>query len=292
MLERRQRHDRQHRLDVWARRLGPRHPGQLLRVQGRRREPDARARAPSGRASGVRVNALAPGFFASEMTGGAVTEEQSVQYLRRNTPMGRAGDAHELDGVAAVPRQRREHLRDRPDDRRRRRLDRPMTLDGIVALVAGGASRPRPCHRRCAGAGRRGGRRARPPAVGRSASAPRAACVRGRRRHATGAGRGGGRRRPPSLGAAARRASTARASARRAGRGKRRPLDARPVPDGHRHQPDRHVQRHPAGRGGDAAASSRSTASAASSSTPPRSPRSTGRSARRPTRRRRAASSA
>jgi NAD(P)-dependent dehydrogenase (short-subunit alcohol dehydrogenase family) len=48
---------------------------------------------------GVRVNAVAPGFFASEMTGDAVTEESSVKFLRRNTPMGRVGEAHELDGV-------------------------------------------------------------------------------------------------------------------------------------------------------------------------------------------------
>jgi NAD(P)-dependent dehydrogenase (short-subunit alcohol dehydrogenase family) len=48
---------------------------------------------------GVRVNAVAPGFFASEMTGTMTTEEQSVRYLRRNTPMGRVGAEHELDGV-------------------------------------------------------------------------------------------------------------------------------------------------------------------------------------------------
>jgi NAD(P)-dependent dehydrogenase (short-subunit alcohol dehydrogenase family) len=48
---------------------------------------------------GVRVNAVAPGFFASEMTGDAVTDEQSLRYLRRNTPMGRTGAEHELDGV-------------------------------------------------------------------------------------------------------------------------------------------------------------------------------------------------
>ncbi|HEY4099123.1 MAG TPA: SDR family oxidoreductase [Baekduia sp.] len=48
---------------------------------------------------GIRVNAVAPGFFASEMTGTMTTEEQSLRYLRRNTPMGRVGAEHELDGV-------------------------------------------------------------------------------------------------------------------------------------------------------------------------------------------------
>jgi NAD(P)-dependent dehydrogenase (short-subunit alcohol dehydrogenase family) len=48
---------------------------------------------------GVRVNAVAPGFFASEMTGPMIDEEQSMRYLRRNTPMGRVGAEHELDGV-------------------------------------------------------------------------------------------------------------------------------------------------------------------------------------------------
>jgi hypothetical protein len=48
---------------------------------------------------GVRVNAIAPGFFASEMTGDMMTEEGSMRYLRRNTPMGRVGAEHELDGV-------------------------------------------------------------------------------------------------------------------------------------------------------------------------------------------------
>jgi NAD(P)-dependent dehydrogenase (short-subunit alcohol dehydrogenase family) len=48
---------------------------------------------------GVRVNAVAPGFFASEMTDPMIDEEQSMRFLRRNTPMGRVGAEHELDGV-------------------------------------------------------------------------------------------------------------------------------------------------------------------------------------------------
>jgi NAD(P)-dependent dehydrogenase (short-subunit alcohol dehydrogenase family) len=48
---------------------------------------------------GVRVNALAPGYFPSEMTAPVVDDESALGYLVRNTPMGRLGDEHELDGA-------------------------------------------------------------------------------------------------------------------------------------------------------------------------------------------------
>ncbi len=48
---------------------------------------------------GVRVNALAPGWFASEMTHDMWHDEQSMEYVRRNTPMGRGGREHELDAA-------------------------------------------------------------------------------------------------------------------------------------------------------------------------------------------------
>lgn len=48
---------------------------------------------------GVRVNAIAPGFFASEMTTQIMGDERSAKWLRRNTPMGRPGEADELDGA-------------------------------------------------------------------------------------------------------------------------------------------------------------------------------------------------
>ena len=47
---------------------------------------------------GVRVNALAPGFFPSEMATEMLEDERSAKFLRRNTPIGRPGDPHELDG--------------------------------------------------------------------------------------------------------------------------------------------------------------------------------------------------
>jgi NAD(P)-dependent dehydrogenase (short-subunit alcohol dehydrogenase family) len=47
---------------------------------------------------GVRVNALAPGFFPSEMASEMLEDESSAKFLRRNTPIGRPGHPHELDG--------------------------------------------------------------------------------------------------------------------------------------------------------------------------------------------------
>jgi NAD(P)-dependent dehydrogenase (short-subunit alcohol dehydrogenase family) len=47
---------------------------------------------------GVRVNALAPGFFPSEMASVMIDDERSAKFLRRNTPIGRPGQPHELDG--------------------------------------------------------------------------------------------------------------------------------------------------------------------------------------------------
>ncbi len=46
---------------------------------------------------GVRVNALAPGYFPSEMTAG-LDNEEGARFIRRRTPLGRAGDPDELVG--------------------------------------------------------------------------------------------------------------------------------------------------------------------------------------------------
>ena len=48
---------------------------------------------------GVRVNALAPGFFPSEANAPLLDDERSLRYLERNCPMGRIGAEHELDGA-------------------------------------------------------------------------------------------------------------------------------------------------------------------------------------------------
>ena len=48
---------------------------------------------------GIRVNALAPGFFASEMTQELLAEgSQSRRRLEERTLLGRIGELHELDG--------------------------------------------------------------------------------------------------------------------------------------------------------------------------------------------------
>ncbi|HEU5151469.1 MAG TPA: SDR family oxidoreductase [Iamia sp.] len=48
---------------------------------------------------GVRVNALAPGWFPSEMTEDMWSDESSIAFVRQHCPMGRRGEVHELDGA-------------------------------------------------------------------------------------------------------------------------------------------------------------------------------------------------
>jgi NAD(P)-dependent dehydrogenase (short-subunit alcohol dehydrogenase family) len=48
---------------------------------------------------GVRVNALAPGWFASEMTADMWADPRARSYIESTTPMARAGDEAELDAA-------------------------------------------------------------------------------------------------------------------------------------------------------------------------------------------------
>ncbi|MFC4503937.1 MULTISPECIES: SDR family NAD(P)-dependent oxidoreductase [Streptomyces] len=50
-------------------------------------------------ADGTRVNALAPGWFRTEMTEDLFADDRSGRWVERGTLLGRGGDAHELDGA-------------------------------------------------------------------------------------------------------------------------------------------------------------------------------------------------
>jgi NAD(P)-dependent dehydrogenase (short-subunit alcohol dehydrogenase family) len=47
----------------------------------------------------IRVNAVAPGFFSSEMTGALLGHEKISDFILRNSPLGRTGVPGDFDGV-------------------------------------------------------------------------------------------------------------------------------------------------------------------------------------------------
>ena len=50
-------------------------------------------------AAGVRVNALAPGWFPTEMTEETLASDEGRRFVAERTPLGRPGRLHELDGA-------------------------------------------------------------------------------------------------------------------------------------------------------------------------------------------------
>ena len=48
---------------------------------------------------GVRVNAIAPGWFPTELNAPLLADERSLRWLQRQCPMGRPGREDELDGI-------------------------------------------------------------------------------------------------------------------------------------------------------------------------------------------------
>ena len=48
---------------------------------------------------GIRVNAIVPGWFDTEMTDGLFANDKSAGWVRRNTMLGRGGGPGEVDGA-------------------------------------------------------------------------------------------------------------------------------------------------------------------------------------------------
>ena len=71
----------------------------LYRRQGRRGQPDPRARAPV-RPAGNPVNALCPGFYQTNLSRGAIDDPQVRATITAFIPMGRIAEAAEIKGPA------------------------------------------------------------------------------------------------------------------------------------------------------------------------------------------------
>ena len=68
---------------------------------------------------GITVNAIAPGWFPTRMSGGLI--EKFETEMLEGIPLHRFGNPEDLKGVVDLPRLARRLLHHRPDHRRRRR---------------------------------------------------------------------------------------------------------------------------------------------------------------------------
>ena len=73
---------------------------------------------------GIQVNAIAPGYFATQLTQALVEDEEFSAWVRARTPAGRWGQSEDLAGASAVPGVRRICVRQRSGSVRRRWHDR------------------------------------------------------------------------------------------------------------------------------------------------------------------------
>ena len=83
----------------------------------------------------LRVNALAPNFFMSEMTRRLLEDSGMADWMRARTPMRRLGELRGAGRAVPVPRLRRVQLRHRARAHRRRRVERERRLRPAPAAV-------------------------------------------------------------------------------------------------------------------------------------------------------------
>ena len=86
---------------------------------------------------GVRVNAIAPGPFKTNLGGGAPTSAAAEEMWRAVVPLGRMGDPSEIRGLALLLASQRRQLHDRRRLPHRRRRPPPGPVPSRRRLIPG-----------------------------------------------------------------------------------------------------------------------------------------------------------